>query len=364
MKKIFLFVLFILMVLKSHSQTHFTNTTSSMSFLLISSDARAGGMGDIGVTTSSDAFAIHHNPAKITFNNSQMSFGINYTPWLRNLTNDIFIGGGSFINKMEDNAAWGIAIKYFSLGKIQLTNSEGVKTGLETPNELAITGVYSLKLSDQFSMGIGLKYINSNYKIKSINTNLNSVHTFATDISGYFQSNEKKYKMFNGRYRLGFNITNIGPKVEYTSGFKNFIPTNLKVGGGFDFIFDNLNLLGINLEFNKLLIPSNHNSNKSSLEGIFTSLTDRTFSENLKEIKWAIGAEYSYNNKFTLRTGYFHESETKGNRQYFTTGTGFKMKKLSLDFSYLINTSNINNPLENTLRFSLSFDLGEIYNTY
>lgn len=363
MKRISLTLLFIFILFKSTAQTTSINTTS-MPFLLINPDARAGGMGDVGVATSSDAFAIYHNPAKIAFNETQMSIGINYTPWLRNLTNDIFVGGGSFINKITDNASWGVNIKYFSLGEIQLTTDNGTKNGLENPSEFAITGVYSLKLSELFSMGIGLKYINSNYKIKSIDTNLNSVNTFAVDVSGYFQSDEKNYGTFNGRYRFGFNIANIGPKVEYTPGIENFIPTNAKIGSGFDFIFDNSNLLGINIEFNKLLVPSSQSSNKGSLEGIFSSLGDRPFNEELKEIIWSIGAEYQYNNKFALRTGYLHESETKGNRQYFTVGTGFKLKDFSLDLSYLINTSNVNNPLENTLRFSLSFDFGEIYDTY
>lgn len=335
-----------------------------MPFLIISPDARAGGMGDIGVTTSSDAFSLYHNPAKIAFNKTQMSVGLNYTPWLRNLTDDIFVGGASYINKFKENSAWGVDLKYFSLGKVQLTTGGGTNAGTENPSEFALTGVYALKLSEKFSMGIGLKYINSNYKINSTDTNLSAVNTFAVDISGYYQSDEENYGNFNGRYRLGFNIANIGPKVEYTPGVENFIPTNAKIGGGFDFIFDDQNTLGLNLELTKLLVPSTQNSTRGWFEGMFTSLGDRSFSEELKETTWALGTEYLYNNAFAFRAGYFHESETKGNRQYFTLGAGFESRSFSLDLSYLINTSNVNNPLENTLRFSLSFDLGEVYEDY
>lgn len=335
-----------------------------MPFLLISSDARAGAMGDVGVATSSDASSLFHNPSKIAFNKYQMSFSLNYTPWMRNLTDDIFIGGGSLINRISEVAAWGVDIKYFSLGQIQLSTDVAVDNGTENPNEFAITGVYSMKLSEKFSMGIGLKYINSNYKIRSANTNLNAVNSFAVDISGYYQSEEENFGVFNGRYRLGFNIANIGPKVEYTPGYKNFIPTNAKIGGGFDFIIDNSNMFGVNLEFTKLLVPSNPNSDKNWVQGMFSSFSDRPFNEELQETTWALGLEYLYNNKFSLRTGYFHESEAKGNRQFFTAGAGFRVRDFNIDLSYLINSSKVNNPLENTLRFSLSFDLGEIFEDY
>lgn len=329
-----------------------------MPFLIINTDAKSGAMGDVGVATYADVFSIYHNPAKIVFSKSEINAGISYTPWMRNLTNDIFIGGGSLIKKIRDNAAWGIDIKYFSLGKIQLSDNSGNPIGKETPNEFSITGVYSLKLSNQFSMGIGLKYINSNYKIKSINSNLNAVNTFAVDVSGYYESDEKSFGTFMGRYRFGFNIANIGPKIEYTPGFKNFIPTIGKIGGGFDFIFNDLNSLGINIEFTKLLVPSSQNTQKGWFEGMFTSLADNSFSEELKEITSGLGLEYIYNTNFALRTGYFHDNA--GNRQFLTFGAGFKTGKFSIDLSYLINTSKINNnPLENTLRFSLSFDFSD-----
>ncbi|TYP97362.1 hypothetical protein C7447_10446 [Tenacibaculum adriaticum] len=359
MKKLVFLSLLIAYGLKSQAQS-----TSSMPFLLITPDARAGGMGDIGVATSSDAFSIYHNPSKIAFNENQISIGVNYTPWLRNLTDDIFVGGASFVNRFDENSAWGVDLKYFSLGEIILTDTGGTEIGTENPSEFAITGTYALKLSEHFSMGVGLKYINSNYKINSSDTNLEAVNTFAVDVSGYYRSEEENYGTFNGRYRLGFNIANIGPKVEYTPGVENFIPTNAKIGGGFDFILDDFNTVGVNLEFTKLLVPSSPNSSRGWFEGMFTSLGDRSFSEELKETTWALGAEYLYNDAFALRAGYFHESETNGNRQYFTLGAGFEAKAFSLDLSYLMNSSDVNNPLENTLRFSLAFDLGEIYEDY
>ena len=335
--------------------------TTTTPFLLITSDARAGGMGDIGVATSSDAFSVFHNAAKTAFNKNEISVGLNYTPWLRNLTDDIFAGNLSYIQRFKENAAFGVDLKYFSLGRIDLTDNSGNSTGSISPNEIALTGTYALKLSETFSMGVGLKYINSNLDVSN---NLDAVNSFAVDISAYYRSEEDNFGSFNGRYRLGVNIANIGPKVEYTPGDANFIPTNLKLGGGFDFIFDDYNLLGLNLEFSKLLVPSDPKSDKGWFDGMFASLGDRSFSEEMKEITWALGAEYLYNKAFAVRTGYFHESDEKGRRQFFTLGAGFKARAFSLDLSYLINASDVNNPLENTLRFSLSFDLGEIYDDY
>ena len=363
MKKLSILLFFACFALQIKAQTTSSGITTATPFLLISSDARAGGMGDVGVATSSDAFSIFHNPAKAAFNQNKISIGINYTPWLRNLTDDIFVGNSSYINRFKENAAWGVDVKYFSLGQVQLTDLNGNSTGTINPSEFAITGIYSMKLSEKFSMGIGLKYINSNLDVNS--NSIEAVNSFAVDISGFYQSDERNYGNFNGRYRLGFNIANIGPKVEYTPGQENFIPTNAKLGGGFDFIFDSQNTLGLNLEFTKLLVPSSSaQSSRGWFEGMFTSLGDRGFGEELKETTWALGAEYLYNKAFALRAGYFHESEEKGLRQFLTLGTGFSAKAFTLDLSYLINTSSVNNPLENTLRFSLSFDLGEIYEDY
>ncbi|GGH01591.1 hypothetical protein GCM10011416_20440 [Polaribacter pacificus] len=352
------------------AQTTANPITTAAPFLLIVPDARAGGMGDIGVATSSDAFSLFHNPSKIAFNTNQISIGANYTPWLRNLVDDIFVGGVSYVNRFKENAAWGVDFKYFSLGKIELTDNQGNPIGTENPNEFAISGTYALKLSEHFSMGVGLRYIHSNYKLSVQDPDNSAVNSFSVDISGFYQSSEHYFSQFDGRYRLGFAISNIGPKVSYVANKEDFIPTNLKLGGGFDFIFDDFNTVTLNLETTKLLVPTpqpdNSDKDKGWAEGIFSSFGDAPdgFSEELKEFTYAFGAEYLYNKAFALRTGYYHESEDKGSRQYFTMGGGFKARSFSLDMSYLINTSSINHPLENTLRFSLSFDLGDIYEDY
>ena len=356
--------------IKTSAQTQGGITTAAP-FLLIIPDARAGGMGDIGVATSADAFSLFHNPAKIAFSDRQIKTGITYSPWLRNLTDDIFVGSGSYINRFSSNAAWGADFKYFSLGQIDLTDSQGNPTGTINPNELVFTGSYALKLSETFSMGVSLKYLRSNLAFTGTNGNaLQPINSFAVDVSGYYQSEEENYGNFNGRYRLGFNIANIGPKVSYTPGQEDFIPTNLKLGGGFDFILDDYNIISTNVEFTKLLVPSpqleGSDQDTGWVEGIFSSFGDAPggFSEEMKEITYALGAEYLYNNAFAIRAGYFHESQDKGNRQFFTLGGGFKTNALNIDLSYLINSSDVNNPLENSLRFSLSFDLGEIYDDY
>jgi hypothetical protein len=375
MKKLgFCIALCALVSLNTNAQTNTQQTggiTTATPFLLIVPDARAGGMGDMGVATTADAFSLFHNPAKIVFSDRQIKTGLTYSPWLRNLTDDIFIGSGSYINRFSETSAWGADFKYFSLGQIDLTDDSGNPNGTINPNEFVATGSYSLKLSETFSMGVSLKYIRSNLAFNGTQGNaLQPINSFAVDVSGYYQSFEENYGNFNGRYRIGFNIANIGPKVSYVPGEEDFIPTNLKLGGGFDFILDDYNIISTTVEFTKLLVPTpqpdGSDEDQGWIQGMFSSFGDAPggFSEELKEFTYALGAEYLYNNAFALRAGYFHESEDKGNRQYFTLGGGFKTNALNIDLSYLINSSDVNNPLENSLRFSLSFDLGEVYDNY
>tara|TARA_B110001454_G_scaffold215480_1_gene236990 strand:- start:709 stop:1836 length:1128 start_codon:yes stop_codon:yes gene_type:complete len=375
MKKLgiyFLLCAFVSVKVSAQTNTEVTGgITTATPFLLIVPDARAGGMGDMGVATSADAFSLFHNAAKMTFSNRQIKTGITYSPWLRNLTDDIFIGSASYMNRFSENAAWGADFKYFSLGQIDLTDSSGNPNGTINPNELVVTGSYALKLSETFSMGVGLKYIRSNLAFTGTQgSSLQPINSFAVDISGYYQSLEENYGDFNGRYRLGFNFANVGPKVSYTPGEEDFIPTNLKLGGGFDFILDDYNTISTNVEFTKLLVPTPQGDGSEQdqgwVEGIFSSFGDAPggFSEEMKEFTYAFGAEYLYNNAFALRGGYFHESQDKGNRQYFTLGGGFKTNAMNIDLSYLVNSSDVNNPLENSLRFSLSFDLGEVFDDY
>jgi hypothetical protein len=378
MKKYLL--IFILTVLVAFSKSNAQETpnpiTTAAPFLLIAPDARAGGMGDIGVATSPDANSQHWNASKYAFMSSQFSIGVIYTPWLRELTNDVFLGGFSFANRIDERSAWAASLKYFNLGEIDLTDINGAPEGTEKLNEFSVDGSYSLKLSDDYAMGVTLRYIRSDLGIESANSTISAVNTFAVDVSGYFQSDETNYGGFNGIWRGGFNISNIGPKVSYSDdGNDNFIPTNLKIGGGFDFVLDNVNKISLNVEINKLLVPTPSVSINDDGEppfiqedvgffsGIFKSFGDAPggFSEELKEYTWALGAEYMYENSFAIRAGYFHESDFKGARKYVTLGSGFKFKSTRLDISYLFNSSDINNPLENTLRFSLSFDFGDLF---
>jgi len=237
-----------------------------------------------------------------------------------------------------------------------------------------------LKLSPTFSMSVGGRYIRSNLKFQTEgNIDSKPGSTFAVDVSGFYHSREIAYNSFDGRWRAGFNISNLGGKIAYDqNGQDNFIPANLRFGLGFDFILDQDNVLGFTTEFNKLLVPTpqdfdgdgdldaDDNDEYQSigfLSGVFKSFGDAPdgFSEELKEMTWALGAEYTYQDAFMFRTGYFNESDVKGFRKYFTLGAGFKFKSAQVDLSYLFSTSKITNPVENTLRFSLTFNLGEEY---
>jgi hypothetical protein len=361
----------------SYAQEDVNPITTAAPFLLIAPDARAGGLADMGVATSSDVSSMHYNAAKYAFSESQWQIGLNYTPWLRNLTNDVSLTSLFVANKINERSAWSTSLTYFSLGSIELTDGSGISLGSENPNEFAIDGAYSLKLSEVISMAVGLRYIHSNLAVRIDNSEIQTVNTFAVDVSMFYQSEEKNFGDFNGRWRAGVNLSNMGPKVELVlGGDESFIPTNLKMGGGFDFILDNANTITTNLELNKLLVPtppirdnatgeiiSGKDDNVGFLQGMVQSFYDapRGFEEEMEEFIWQASAEYLYNDVFSVRAGYFHESANKGNRQFFTLGTGFKFRSTTLDISYLINASDVNNPLESTLRFSLTINLGDSY---
>jgi hypothetical protein len=379
MKKLSVVVLVLLLGFsKANAQDDEVNPiTTAAPFLLIAPDARAGGLADMGVATSPDVSSLHYNPAKYAFSESQWQIGLNYTPWLRNLTNDVSLTSLFVSNKINERSAWATSLTYFSLGSIELTDGSGISLGTENPNEFAIDGTYSLKLSEVISMAVGLRYIHSNLAVRVDNSEIQTVNTFAVDVAMYYQSLERNYGDFNGRWRAGVNISNMGPKVELVvGGQESFIPTNFKIGGGFDFILDNSNTITAGLELNKLLVPTppirdnatgeiiaGMDDNVGFLQGMFQSWYDapRGFEEEMEEFIWQASAEYLYNDVFALRAGYFHESPNKGNRQYFTLGAGFKFRSTSLDISYLINSSDVNNPLESTLRFSLTINLGDSY---
>ncbi len=367
--KILVFTLFLFTIynpILAQGDDEINAITTAAPFLMITPDGRAGGMGDVGVATSPDFNNQHHNPAKAAFNQSSLSIGVNFTPWMNKLVNDVYLGGISATGLIDEKSAWSASFKYFTLGEINLTDYDGNEIGIEKPNEMALDGTYALKLSEGFAMGVTMRYIRSDFALKVQDSELKTVNTFSVDISGYYESMEDNYGDFNGVFRGGFNISNIGPKVSYVDGGReNFLPTNLKLGAGFDFIFDDFNKVNLTLETNKLLVPTpNPDEDDSAIgfvEGMFSSFGDAPggFSEELKEFTWQVGTEYIYNEAFALRAGYFHESKMKGARQFFTLGAGFKFKATHIDVSYLFNASDINNPLENTLRFSLGFNLGE-----
>jgi hypothetical protein len=367
--------------------------TTGVPFLLVAADARAAGLGDQGVATSSDAFSQQWNPAKYAFALDKQGFSISYTPYLTNLVNDISLGQLNYYNRFgaEGRSAFATSLRFFGLGSIELRQTGDPLEIPRTvnPNELALDGSYSLKLSPKFSMAVAAKFIRSSLKVPSDIGDASAASTFAIDVAGFYQSDEIAYESFNGRWRAGFNIQNLGPKVSYdnTQFNSNFLPANLKVGTGFDFILDDYNKLGLSVEFAKLLVPTPQNIDLNGdgivtseersqnitnyqgigwLPGAFQSFSDAPggFSEELKEVTYSAGAEYLYQDSFAMRLGYFHESPQKGARKFFSLGAGFKYNVVKVDVSYLFSASKINNPLENTLRFSLTFNFGDKFEEY
>jgi hypothetical protein len=373
--------------------------TTGVPFILIASDARAAGMGDMGVATSVDTYSQQWNPSKYAFSEAKSGIGFSYTPYLSKLVNDIFLGNVTYFNRINDRSAFAASIKYFSLGEIELREDEFMDPIIEKPNELTLDASYSLRLSDQFSMAVALRYLRSDLKIQALDVNAKAASSFGVDIAGYYQSEEEAYNDFNGRWRGGFAIQNLGPKIKYDEGgTENFLPTNLRLGGGFDFIFDQYNRVNVTAEVTKLLVPTppvygteynytdtngngvfdegtdtlgsientnvileGQDPNVGFMAGVFQSFNDAPggFSEELDEFTWALGAEYLYQDSFALRLGYFNENELKGARKFFAMGAGFKYNVVDIDLSYLFSASKVQSPLENTLRFSLSFNFGD-----
>lgn len=362
--------------------------TTALPFLRIAGDARSAAMGDMGVATSADAWSQQWNPAKYAFSTRSMKLGFSYTPYLSSLVNDIGLSHVAFSNKISEQSAFAASLRYFSLGEITLRQSQD-DPGLEVnPNEIALDLTYALKLSEQYSMAVTGRYIRSDLRIQGVDDDATSANGFAVDVSGYYQSEELAYADFNGRWRGGFNISNIGPKVSYDQGgFDNFIPTNLGLGAGFDFILnDGFSKVGVTLELNKLLVPtppiretgdanmngtpreilSGQDNDVTFINGIFQSFGDAPggFSEELREFTWALGAEYTYDDSFALRAGYFNESDDKGARKFLSMGAGFEFSSIGIDLSYLFSTSRVRSPLEGTLRFGLTFQFGDEFIEY
>ncbi|MEO6175319.1 MAG: type IX secretion system outer membrane channel protein PorV [Flavobacterium circumlabens] len=342
--------------------------STGVPFLQVSADARASGMGDMGVATSADVYSQQWNAAKYPFSEDELGIALSYTPYMTSLSNDMALLNLNFFKKINERSTYAFSLRYFGLGETIFKQNEEDTGQVVKPNELSFDGSYSLKLSEKFAMAVTGRYIRSNLEIQEAVTNARAASSFAVDISGYYQAPETAFENFNGIWRAGFNVSNLGPKLKYNgdTGSENFLPANLKLGGGFDFIFDEDNRLGTSLEFNKLLVPSPQNNQTVAqyqdagfLEGAFNSFTDAQdgFSEEVKEVTWALGFEYLYQKAFALRTGYFNESSEKGNRKFLTFGAGFQYKKVKFDFSYLSPATKIKSPLDNVIRFSLSFSI-------
>ncbi|MAP99444.1 MAG: hypothetical protein CMC51_01310 [Flavobacteriaceae bacterium] len=407
-KKIIL-TLFIFCVLKLNSQTSSTVIipnqndsrviTTGVPFLLIASDARAASMGDMGVATSVDTYSQFWNPSKYVFSETKSGFGLSYTPYLSKLVNDISLGNLTYFNRINERSAFAVSLRYFSLGEIEIIQDEFSQALIEKPNELTMDISYSLRLADQFSMGVALRYLRSDLRIQAVDETAKAASSYAVDLSAYYQGEEQLYGDIDGRWRAGLIIQNLGPKIKYDeSGQETFLPTNLRVGTGFDFILDQYNKVSLTAEITKLLVPTNpilgkeynysdinengvydeeidelgdlvsnepvifqgENPNVDFMSGVFQSFSDAPggFTEELKEFTWALGAEYVYDDSFALRAGYFNESEEKGARKFLALGAGFKFSGTRVDLSYLFSASRVPSPLENTLRFSLTFDFG------
>ena len=345
----------------------------------IAPDARAAGMGDVGVATDPDVNSQYWNPAKYPFTISRAGVSLNYTPWLRQLVNDMYLANLVGYYRIGDFSAVSTSLRYFNMGEVTMKEPIGGSNGMTiNPYEMSFDVAYSLLLSEKFSIAAGLRWIYSDltYDYSSETT---PGSAFAADIAAYYQ-NYINIGQRECQLGIGLNISNIGSKINFGSDTNSeFIPTNMRLGASLMIPVDEYNRFTVAADANKLLVPTRpiqgENESQvdydarlqkdyydvSSIAGIFKSFGDAPggFKEELQEVSWSLGGEYTYNDKFSLRAGYHHESETKGNRKYFTVGAGFKMSAFSLDAGYVIATAK-SNPLDQTLRFTLTFDMDGI----
>jgi hypothetical protein len=365
----------------------FSPINTAVPSLSIAPDARGGSMGDNGVATGSDIASQYWNPAKYAFNYSNAGIGLSYTPWLRKLVSDVALAylSGFYKIGQNDNQAIGASLRYFTLGEIAQyinPNPNEPPSNILNPYEMAFDVSYSRKLSESYSMAVALRYIRSDMSDRE--GEMTPGNSYAADVAGYVE----KYVILGNtesQWTFGFNVSNIGTKMSYDGGIKNqFIPTTLRIGTGLLYPLDDYNRLGVFFDVSKYLVPTYPLNTATTPEGedeylkkvkeyndmpfmtgIFRSFYDAPegFKEELKEINFSLGAEYSYNDQFFLRGGYYYENPSKGNRQYFSAGAGFRMSVFQLDAAYLISTIP-NNPLDQTLRFSLSFDMDGIKNLF
>ena len=354
----------------------FNPVNTSVTSQTIAPDARAAGMGDVGVATDPDVNSQYWNPAKYPFCISRAGVALNYTPWLRSLVNDMDLAYLSGYYRIGDYSAVSASLRYFSLGEVMTSEDDGAMT--INPYEMSIDVAYSLMLSEKFSLAAAVRWIYSDLTY-DYTDDTSPGSAFATDLACYYNNyiniGERECQL-----GIGLNISNVGSKITFGgSDYSEFIPTNMRLGAALMVPIDEYNRFTIAADANKLLVPTypiqeegeseEDYQNRvqkdyyevSSIGGIFKSFTDAPggFKEELQEINWSVGAEYVYNDKFSLRAGYHHESENKGNRKYYTVGAGFRMSAFSLDCGYVIAAAK-SNPLDQTLRFSLTFDMDGI----
>ncbi len=346
----------------------------------IAPDARGGGLGDVGAATDPDVNSQYWNPAKYPFCISRAGVALNFTPWLRSLVNDMNLAYLAGYYRIGDHSAVSSSLRYFNLGKVY-TSYEGAESGEGTtinPYEMSLDVAYSLMLSETFSLSAALRWIYSDMRFDEREDN-SPASAFAADIAAYYQ-NYINIGQRECQLGIGLNISNIGSKIKFSGNeYSEFLPANLRLGASLMIPIDEYNRLTIAVDANKLLVPTvpkqeegednseyedrvhREYNDISAIRGIFKSFGDAPggFKEELQEIYYGVGAEYTYNDKFSLRAGYHHEAENKGNRKYFTVGAGFKMSVFQLDAGYVVATAK-SNPLDQTLRFSLTFDMDGI----
>lgn len=347
--------------------------STGVPLLLIAPDSRGGAMGDVGAASRPDANSIHWNAAKLSFMEKQAGISFTYTPWLREIVSDIKLMYLSGYYRLDERNTLGASLTYFSLGSIDFFDEGGLQTGTYKPNEFAFDVAYSMKLSENLSMSLTGRYIRSDLT-QGQNVGTTSTHAAnagAADLGLYYQ-NKINLEMLS-EYAFGVQISNLGSKISYSDNMESsFLPANLRIGGRYSMDFDQFNNLSVMADFNKLLVPTppvydgegnifaGKDPNVGVLQGAIQSFYDAPngFKEELQEISISLGLEYWYNKILAVRAGYFYEAKNKGARKYLTLGAGLRYNVMGLDISYLISTSSLNNnPLKNTLRVSLSFDL-------
>ncbi len=338
--------------------------TVAVPFVSFAPDSRASAMGDVGVATSPDVNSIHWNNAKLAFIENDLGFSFSYSPWLGKIVDDMSLNYLSFYKKINQTQAFGASLRYFDLGEIQKYDEQAFFQGVENPNELAVDATYSRKLSDRMGVGLTMRFIWSNIAGDLTGAPDAKAGTSVAVDLGWYYTQPVILSGRNSEISFGAHISNIGQKITYSSANnENFIPANLRLGTAFKTDLDAYNTLTFALDLNKLLVPtpdSIANNNPSLLSGTFGSFGDapRGFGEELEEITVSFGLEYWYRDLFAVRAGYFYEHENKGDRKYFTLGTGFRYQIFGFDFSYLIPMEQ-NHPLADTLRLSLLFNLDQ-----